>query len=278
VRLSSAAGRLDYADQRFYASAYARFNTPDPYQASGSTGNPISLNLYSYTLGDPVNRSDPNGLDSSSPPQPDPENWQSAPPPDDFEGWGGPVVVTQNCGYVQISIYIPVPESCWGAPIVTVATTSPPPQCDVELNTRPVYASAGIGTHSYLEVWGSTGGEDTLEGGPTNGGLLNTFTPGVLKSFDTPDGFAYTDDLPADQGTINPISCTQADALIADDRKFSTTLTYSFAGLFGPNSNSFLHWLITTGGLSSLYPSAPFGAFGWNNPVQPVSRPPRVGR
>src|ERR1019366_9912657 len=52
---------LDYADQRFYASTYGRFNTPDRYQASGGPSNPGSWNRYSYTRGDPVNRIDPSG-------------------------------------------------------------------------------------------------------------------------------------------------------------------------------------------------------------------------
>ena len=52
---------LDYADQRFYASSYGRFNTPD--QASSATvSDPGSWNRYTYTLGDPVNGNDPNGL------------------------------------------------------------------------------------------------------------------------------------------------------------------------------------------------------------------------
>jgi RHS repeat-associated protein len=53
---------LDYADHRMYASTYGRFNTPDPYQASGGPGSPASWNRYSYTRGDPVNRRDPRGL------------------------------------------------------------------------------------------------------------------------------------------------------------------------------------------------------------------------
>jgi RHS repeat-associated protein len=56
---------LDYADQRFYASTYGRFNTPDPSGGSINPGNPQSWNRYSYTLGDPVNGNDPSGLDSN---------------------------------------------------------------------------------------------------------------------------------------------------------------------------------------------------------------------
>lgn len=43
---------LDYADQRFYASTYGRFNTPDPYVASSKGANdpnsPGSWNRYDY--------------------------------------------------------------------------------------------------------------------------------------------------------------------------------------------------------------------------------------
>jgi len=54
---------LDYADQRYYASTYGRFNTPDPSRRSAKAGNPLSWNRYAYTLGDPVNGNDPKGLD-----------------------------------------------------------------------------------------------------------------------------------------------------------------------------------------------------------------------
>ena len=52
---------LDYADQRFYASTYGRFNTADQYMASAGLTNPGSWNRYSYVLGDPINNKDPNG-------------------------------------------------------------------------------------------------------------------------------------------------------------------------------------------------------------------------
>ena len=63
--LSSARDGLtgpDYADQRYYASGYGRFNTPDPYRSSGFAVDPSSWNRYSYTRGDPVNRNDRHGL------------------------------------------------------------------------------------------------------------------------------------------------------------------------------------------------------------------------
>jgi len=53
---------FDYADQRFYASTYGRFNTPDPYKGSGGPSDPGSWNRYAYVEDDPVNSSDPLGL------------------------------------------------------------------------------------------------------------------------------------------------------------------------------------------------------------------------
>ncbi len=57
---------VDYADQRWYASAYGRFLTPDPYGGSAHSGSPSSWNRYSYTTGDPVNGTDPSGLDETT--------------------------------------------------------------------------------------------------------------------------------------------------------------------------------------------------------------------
>jgi RHS repeat-associated protein len=57
---------LDYANQRYYASTYGRFNTPDPYAGSAHPRNPLSWNRYSYVRGDPVNHSDRRGLDCDS--------------------------------------------------------------------------------------------------------------------------------------------------------------------------------------------------------------------
>ena len=61
---------FDYADQRYYASAFGtnsssafyRFNTPDPKMNSANPNDPGTLNRYSYVAGDPINRRDPRGL------------------------------------------------------------------------------------------------------------------------------------------------------------------------------------------------------------------------
>jgi RHS repeat-associated protein len=53
---------LDYADQRFYASTYGNYTTPDPSMDNVDYRNPISWNAYSYTMGDPINANDPSGM------------------------------------------------------------------------------------------------------------------------------------------------------------------------------------------------------------------------
>jgi len=53
---------LDYADQRYYSSTFGRFMGPDPYLGSSNPRNPGSWNRYAYVEGDPVNYTDPDGL------------------------------------------------------------------------------------------------------------------------------------------------------------------------------------------------------------------------
>ena len=56
-----AATGLDYADQRYYASNFGRFMSPDRYKAKPGAKDPGSWNRYSYTRSDPVSRLDPSG-------------------------------------------------------------------------------------------------------------------------------------------------------------------------------------------------------------------------
>ena len=54
--------QFDYADQRFYNWASAKFMSADPYRNSAGVGDPGSWNKYSYVAGDPVNNTDPTGM------------------------------------------------------------------------------------------------------------------------------------------------------------------------------------------------------------------------
>ena len=53
---------LDYANNRYYASIGGRFMTPDRSGQAQNPSNPQSWNNYAYVLGDPVNSTDPTGL------------------------------------------------------------------------------------------------------------------------------------------------------------------------------------------------------------------------
>ena len=53
----------DYAVNRYMTPGNGRFITPDPSKgAFANPANPGSWNLYAYTRGDPINRTDPRGL------------------------------------------------------------------------------------------------------------------------------------------------------------------------------------------------------------------------
>jgi RHS repeat-associated protein len=70
---------LDYAVNRYYATAVARFTTADPiadllrtsrigacskvFHDKNFLGNPKNWNGYTYVTNDPVNETDPLGLD-----------------------------------------------------------------------------------------------------------------------------------------------------------------------------------------------------------------------
>jgi RHS repeat-associated protein len=54
---------LAYASHRFYDPLGGRFTSPDPLGPTAyTTADPQTLNAYAYVEGDPVNRTDPNGL------------------------------------------------------------------------------------------------------------------------------------------------------------------------------------------------------------------------
>lgn len=60
----SSSTKLDYAVNRFYDPGQGRFTTVDPIKMSATNPtNPQTLNMYAYCGNDPVNHTDPNGLD-----------------------------------------------------------------------------------------------------------------------------------------------------------------------------------------------------------------------
>jgi RHS repeat-associated protein len=54
---------LDFAEARYYSNNHGRFTAVDPLLASGKSANPQTFNRYVYCLNNPVNCTDPTGLD-----------------------------------------------------------------------------------------------------------------------------------------------------------------------------------------------------------------------
>ncbi len=54
---------LDFAEARMYENRHARFTAVDPLLASGKSANPQTFNRYVYVGNNPVNVTDPLGLD-----------------------------------------------------------------------------------------------------------------------------------------------------------------------------------------------------------------------
>jgi len=57
------AAGMDEAGARKYHGWWSRFDQPDPYDGSYNMADPQSFNRYSYTQNDPVNFTDPSGLE-----------------------------------------------------------------------------------------------------------------------------------------------------------------------------------------------------------------------
>ena len=160
------------ADQRYYASAYGRFNTADQYMASAGPKDPGTWNRYSYTAGDPVNRIDPSGMNFLV------TDCTFGGCGSDG-GWGedgGPTYDSGGEGVAGICFTNPA----WAAEHatacgITVAYTppqqqQPPPQptCSISLYERPVGVPIVglLADHTYLLVQDASGSTETIEGGP----------------------------------------------------------------------------------------------------------------
>jgi RHS repeat-associated protein len=55
--------QLDFAEARYYNNQHGRFTAVDPLLASGKSSDPQTFNRYVYCSNNPINCTDPNGLD-----------------------------------------------------------------------------------------------------------------------------------------------------------------------------------------------------------------------
>jgi RHS repeat-associated protein len=250
---------LDYADQRYHNPGTGRFMTPDPYHKSARATDPRTWNRYSYTNGDPTNFIDPTGLDDDGfVAVCDPDDPTCGDNSGDGDGPGG-WNYDYPCG---VNGLVAVPGAgCVAEAAATTTVDSSDPTCTMQMYTRPVddlkYTELGLAvTHSYLVFTNSNGGivtvdgrhdrkKNLLTGGVAVGGYGPSNNPKSLLNWsDGPPVVIPCDDIPAAQ----------------IDAKNFTPVTYN---KYGPNSNSFLHWLLNKLNLGGVY-QQPIGAWGWN--------------
>jgi RHS repeat-associated protein len=102
----TASGSLD---QRFYASTYGRFNTPDPKgRKSAKLRNPQSWNRYAYVLGDPINKNDPKGLCYVDANGSSAEDWAYFTDPQYYDSVGYDLGYDGDCSLSYYSIDVPI--------------------------------------------------------------------------------------------------------------------------------------------------------------------------
>ena len=166
----------DYADQRYYAVGMGRFNTPDPYQATGGVANPSSWNRYAYTMGDPINGKDPRGLFTCLPacaPTPSPE---PAPSP-------SPLVLPQGPSSLPEQEICQAEAGCTSEPL---PDPTPVPKTDAEMRDELLKGlkRAGDILNSNADCAGLFGGGPYPSATTLLAQIDNSFTFGSIDSKD----------------------------------------------------------------------------------------------
>jgi RHS repeat-associated protein len=221
--------------QRFYASTYGRFNTPDPYQPSGGPSDPGSWNRYSYVFGDPINLNDPDGLFATCPSGQHVSNNRCV--PDDGGDGGGD---NPGGGVGRRPVQRPVKKPSPDKP--TTGATLNGPACSApkyaqassfinanlasaqviasQLNTTPgdILGLAGLesGWGTGFLITAGTNNYFSLTAGPAFGGTIGTYqqgsyTYGVYTSFlSSGESFANSYFGVRVEGITNPLAFATA--------------------------------------------------------------------
>ncbi|MGC4052292.1 MAG: RHS repeat-associated core domain-containing protein [Paludibaculum sp.] len=242
---------LDYAWNRYYSPQFGRFTSADPYKASGGARDPGSWNRYAYVEGDPVNGNDLSGLGVC---------WVS----DAFIGVSSPFPCIGGAllmpDFLIVEALTPLLLGDYAAEEMELTN------CEYQLYSEPLEnPAAGLyGSHLYLALTDRKGQKYVIEGGPERYDVRDY---GKLMAYVTSAPRA-----PEDEGrAVGPhfgmpqsIICDDVDRLLGLADSFKKTADYQ---TFGPNSNSFMHWLLSRAGLIDWYTPPPSGAIGWYDPI-----------
>ncbi len=178
---------LDYAWNRYYNNATARFMSPDPYAASANPQNPQSWNRYAYTLNDPIGANDPTGPDDAA----CDDGCSDAPYGDSGStggdgGTGGssPTANYTSADLTSTQCYDPntaAPAPCSSSSTGPMQTVGDPSTSNtISVTTSPTTPSANVGspvtqtvllTQGYpgILIWSPSGSPVGSDGGPPNG-------------------------------------------------------------------------------------------------------------
>jgi len=282
---------LDYADQRYHQPGMGRFMTPDPDAGSAHPEIPSSWSRYSYVGGDPINFSDPSGLDQYCGPN---GTWMG-------EGcymsgggtgvWDASMHTTMGGACTNGNVLSLLnPTTLVACQIYTPTPLPPPPPapqptCSITEYSRATPRQFGIGQHTFIEISDPEllAAPEVLESGPSqkpkffnpwgNWGSMIAYDPTVTNG-------TFTDAL----GTTNISSsnfvasdtggqdvCNQVAALIQAFNNYQNGSHVPYkpvpkSGSGNYNSNSFTFTLLYDVGLVangpfSVFPSPP--GFGW---------------
>jgi RHS repeat-associated protein len=277
-----------YAWNRYYSATWGRFSSPDPYVMSGGLTNPQGWNRYSYVANDPVNFHDPDGLWAQPPSAPGfcPPGYSYADCIRDgvFRPGGGLGGTWDWCRAAPD--YFPIlsmPDYC--RPLIGLmlvekgggGSQDDKVNCTVELWYRPLDlpATAGL-NHAFLRVSTTIAGVgttwDQIEGGPQNDGDL--VNPGNL--------IRRTDYYPKKSNPELKNNKRWATVTSHTDPELCDKLFHLYLGVVyvedhpvkynaidGPNSNSYINFLLRYSKITTDRLFAPPGTWAWGVPLYP---------
>ncbi len=128
---------FDYAMNRYYSNVAGRFLTPDPYGGSAHAGAPQSWNHYTYAGNDPVNGSDPSGLNITWLP---PAGGEEGPPQDLCDLYPN-LCLAIDAGYGMLGAVNPL-RNFYNDPYRQPIPTPPQPGKWIPPGLKPIVQSA----------------------------------------------------------------------------------------------------------------------------------------
>ena len=181
----------DYAVNRYHQPGMGRFLTADPSRKSMVPGNPGSWNRYGRVGGDPMNGTDPRGLDTDTCSQQFYKSDDSGLPPCE----GGGLDECSTSGDDTLSVLEDLSIDCVYQPEQQLVQQQTKPQCSIDIQEHAVGLSglvsdaalllADAPAHGYLTITDGDGTTEYAEGADGNPMLTATIGPGHLGN-DTP--------------------------------------------------------------------------------------------